>query len=565
MTRNASVLAGFVLMLAAIRLPLAAQSPETILYNGKIVTVDAAFRYAQAIAIAGGKILAVGSDAEIRKLAGETTRQIDLRGRTVIPGLADNHLHSAGGGPGVDLSRVRTLGELLEAIRARVLASKPGELVVSNSDWHEAQLKEQRLPLRRDLDTVAPENPVVVVRGGHTYILNSLALRKWEINENTPVPEGGVISRYEDGTLNGELIDAAKSYVQLPALPPKDLETRIREQQEEYRVLNAAGLTSVRHPGGPVEQYRLLEEMKKRGLLTMRVNFLLRLGGARTPQEVGERVAAWNLKPGEGDDWLRVWGVKLGVDGGFEGGLMSQPYEEPYGKGGTYKGLQTTTESTHTMTVKELSRLGWRVATHAVGDAAIGQVLRAYEAANQERSITGRRWAIEHGFLPRLDHFPLLNRLEVMISAQDHLYLAGPSLVKYWGRQRANGVTPMRTYLDHLQNKMALSGGTDAPVVPYPPLWAIYHFVTRDTMTGGVLGPDQRISREEALRVMTIHNAYLNFEEKVKGSLEPGKYADLVVLSDDIMTCPAERIRDIAVLATMVGGQFVYQNDAFQL
>jgi len=326
---------------------LAAQEPETILFNGKIVTVDADFSYAQAIAIAGGKILAVGSNAEIRRLAGSSTKQLDLHGKTVIPGLTDNHLHGVGGGPGVDLSRVETLHELLEAIQAYVLASDPGELIVSNSDWHEAQLKEQRLPLRRDLDTVSPENPVVVVRGGHEYILNSMALRKWEINENTPVPSGGGISRYDDGSLNGEVIDTAKGLVHLPPQPQKDLEAQIQDWQKAYSTLNAAGLTSVRHPGGPVEQYRMLQEMEKRGLLTMRVNFLLRLGGVKTPKELDDRIASWKVKPGEGDDWLRVWGIKLGVDGGFEGGWMTQPYEEPYGQGGTYKGLQTAPEDHH--------------------------------------------------------------------------------------------------------------------------------------------------------------------------------------------------------------------------
>jgi len=554
------LLAGWHYSAAQAQVPAA---PETILFNGKIITVDANFSYAQAVAIAGGKILAVGANDEIRKMAGTATRQLDLDGKTVIPGLADNHLHNVGGGPGVDLSRVETLQELLEAIQARVLAANPGDLIVSNGDWHEAQLKEQRLPLRRDLDTVSPENPVVVVRGGHEYILNSMALRKWEINENTPVPSGGGISRYDDGSLNGEVIDTAKGLVHLPPQPQKDLDTQIKEWQEAYSTLNAAGLTSVRHPGGPVEQYRMLQEMEKRGLLTMRVNFLLRLGGVKTPKELDDRIASWKVKPGEGDDWLRVWGIKLGVDGGFEGGWMTQPYEEPYGQGGTYKGLQTAPEDLYTMTTKELSRLGWRVASHAVGDAAIQLVLRGYEAANQVRPIVGRRWTIEHAFLPTEDQFPLMSRLDLMISAQNHLYLAGPSLVKYWGVKRASWVTPLRSYLDHLTNKMAVSAGTDSAVVPYPPLWTIYHFVTRNTITGGVLGAGQRIRREEALRLSTINNAYLNFEEKVKGSLEPGKYADLVVLSDDIMTCPEERIRDMSVLATMVGGKLVYQNKEF--
>jgi predicted amidohydrolase YtcJ len=397
--------------IAVVLLAAAQTPPETILFGGKIVTVDRNFSYAQAIAITSGKVVAVGSNQEIRKLAGPATRQIDLGGRTVIPGLADNHLHSAGGGPGVDLSRVRTMPELMAAIAARVQAAQPGDVVITNSDWHEAQLKEQRLPLRSDLDKVAPEIPVVVIRGGHEYILNSAALKKWNITRDTPELGGGSISRYENGELNGELVDAAKILVHLSAPAARDLESRIKDQQEEYRTLNAAGLTSVRHPGAPVEQYRLLKEMERRGLLTMRVNFLIRLNGVKDAAAVQKAVASWHVAPDEGDPWLRIWGVKLGIDGGFEGGWMTHPYAEPYGKGGTYSGLQLIPQATYTMIVKELNRLGWRVGTHAVGDAAIDEVLAGYEAANQDKSIAGRRWAIEHAFIPRAEQFDRINRL----------------------------------------------------------------------------------------------------------------------------------------------------------
>jgi predicted amidohydrolase YtcJ len=551
-------------VLAAVYAAVAASAQptaDTILFGGKIVTVDRNFTYAQALAIAGGKILAVGGNAEVRKLAGPETHQIDLAGKTVIPGLADNHLHSAGGGPGVDLSRARTLNELLAAIAARVKASKPEDVIVTNSDWHEAQLKEQRLPLRPDLDKVAPVNPVVVVRGGHEYILNSAALKKWNITRETPIPGGGEISRAPNGELNGELVDAAKSLVSLPPPPPKDLETRIRDQQEEYKTLNAAGLTGVRHPGAPPEQYRLLKEMERRGILTMRVSFLIRLSGVPDAAAVRKTVASWNIKPDDGDAWLRIWGVKLGVDGGFEGGFMTQPYAEPYGKGGTYRGLQLISQDNYTTIVRELNKMGWRVGTHAVGDAAIDQVLTAYEAANQEKSIKDRRWAIEHAFLPRPDHYERINRIGVLVAAQDHLYLAGPSLRKYWGDVRADRVTPMRSYLD---NNVEVSAGTDSPVVPYSPLAVIYHFVTRDTISGGVFGTSQRISREAALRLSTINNAYLNFEETTKGSLEAGKFADLVVLSGDIMTCPEQEMPRLKVLMTMVNGKVVFQDKDFR-
>jgi predicted amidohydrolase YtcJ len=206
------VMRSFFAFLAAV----AAQTPDAVYLNGKIVTVDARFSIAEAIAIRHGRFTAVGKSGEIQKLAGPSTRVIDLHGKTLVPGFEDSHLHSAGGGPGVDLSNARSFADLFTAIGERVLKSKPGDVIVSNSDWHEAQLKEQRLPLRRDLDPVSPANPVVLVRGGHEFILNSAALAKWHIIKTTVSPEGGQISRYPDGEPNGELIDRARTLVSLP-------------------------------------------------------------------------------------------------------------------------------------------------------------------------------------------------------------------------------------------------------------------------------------------------------------------------------------------------------------
>ena len=524
---------------------------DLVATGGTVLTVDADFTVAEALAVREGRVLAVGPDAEIRAFVGPDTQVIDLAGRTVVPGLADNHLHSAGGGDGVDLSRVRTMDELLGAITGRAEASGPGELVTTNSDWHEGQLREQRLPLRRDLDRAAPGNPVVVVRGGHEYILNSQALERWEITMDTPVPDGGRITRYPDGELNGELVDTAKRLVTLPERPPRDLETRIRDQIEEYRTLHAAGLTSIRHPGSSIEQFRLLEEMKRRGLLTMRVTFLMRVR-ARTAEEVDAAIDEWGLEPQAGNEWLRLGGVKLGVDGGFEGGLMREPYEEPWGQGGTYHGLRTMPQDDFNEVATQLGRRGWRVATHAVGDLAIDQVLEGYELANEVTPLAGKRWVIEHGFIPREDQFPAMNRLGLLVAGQHHLYLAGPSLEKYWGRERAEWVTPMRAYLDA---GVMVSGGTDASVVPYPPLWVLHHFVTRETISGGVFGEDQRVSVEEGLRLITHAPAFLNFEEDLKGTLERGKLADFVVLSDDPREVPADEIQ---VEMTVVGGETVF-------
>ena len=525
---------------------------DLVVLGGNILTVDPDFSVAEAMAVQGGRIQAVGSDADIRALIGSDTQVIEITGKTVVPGLADNHLHRAGGGDGVDLSRVRSMDELLGAITERAEAAGAGELVVTNSDWHEGQLREQRLPLRRDLDQAAPGNPVVVVRGGHEYILNSQALEKWEITTDTPVPDGGRITRYPDGELNGELVDTAKRLVTLPERPPRDLETRIQDQIEEYQTLHAAGLTSIRHPGSSIEQFRLLEELKRRGLLTMRVTFLMRMR-ARTADEVDAAIDGWGLEPQAGDEWLRLGGIKLGVDGGFEGGLMREPYEEPWGQDGTFHGLRTMPEEAFNEVVTRVAERGWRVATHAVGDLAIDQVLEGYEIADQTTPLAGKRWVIEHGFIPREDQFPTMNRLGLLVAGQHHLYLAGPSLEKYWGRERADWVTPMRAYLDA---GVMVSGGTDASVVPYPPLWVLHHFVTRETISGGVFGEDQRVSVEEGLRLITHNVAFLNFEEDLKGTLEPGKLADFVVLSADPREVPAD---EIEVEMTVVGGETVFE------
>jgi len=557
LTQIASGIAGliFVGVVAVGQSSAPAQAaPSLILTNGHIITVDSGFRIVEAVAIAGGTFTAVGRSADIARLAGPSTRVVDLGGKTAIPGLMDNHLHNAGGGPGVDLSRTRSLADVMSAVSARVKQTEPGGVIVSNSDWHEAQLKEQRLPLRDDLDKVAAASPVVLVRGGHEYILNSAALAHWKIDEHTKEPSGGRISRYQDGRLNGELVDTAKALVTLPKPAALTLDERVNERVAEYKKLNAAGLTTVRHPGISFDEYRLLQEIKKRGLLTMRVHVLLRPGG--DADAMTKALQDSGIHMNDGDEWLRVSGIKLMVDGGFEGGLMREPYEKPYDEGGSFRGLQTVQREPYIKTVRALNQLGWRVATHAVGDAAIDLVLDAYEAADRDRPINGQQWTIEHAFIGRPDHLPRLKKMGIAISAQNHLYLAGPSLVKYWGRERAFLTTPLRTYLDA---GLLVSAGTDSAVVPYPPLWTIYHFVTRDTLSGGVMGADQKITREEALRLSTINNARLMFDEARKGSIEPGKLADLVVLSDDIMTAPPERIRDARVLMTIVGGKVVFE------
>jgi predicted amidohydrolase YtcJ len=537
-----------------------AQAPARatlVLYNGRVLTLDGASTTTEAVAVAGERILATGGSAAMRAMATPNAELIDLAGRTLVPGLMDNHLHGAGGGPGVDLSRARSIDDVLAAVAARVKAAAPDAIVVSNSDWHEGQLREKRLPLRDDLDRVAPAHPVVLVRGGHEYIVNTAALRHWKIDERSPEPAGGRITKYPDGRLNGELVDTAKTLVSLPAPPVRSLDERIAARVAEYATLHAAGLTTVRHPGISVDDYRLLQEMRRRGLLTMRVNALLRPGGS--PAAVLAALDQSGLRDGEGDAWLRVGGVKLAIDGGFEGGLMREPYATPWDEDGRFKGLQLMPTPAFQELVLALHTRGWRLATHAVGDAAIDLVLDAYDKAHAAKPISGRRWSIEHAFIGRPDQLPRIKALGLALAVQNHLYLAGPSLVSYWGDGRAALTTPVRLYLDA---GLPVSSGTDAPVVPYPPLWTFYHFVTRDTISGGVLGAAQRITPLEALRLATVGNAWLTFEEADKGTLEAGKLADMVLLSADPLTADAATVRDARVLLTIVGGRVVYRAPA---
>jgi predicted amidohydrolase YtcJ len=234
------------------------------------------------------------------------------------------------------------------------------------------------------------------------------------------------------------------------------------------------------------------------------------------------------------------------------------PYAEPYGHGGTFYGLTLVPPAAFTAVVKEVNRLGWRAATHAVGDAALDEVLDAYEAAAAEHPIAGKRWAIEHAFVARPEQIARMKSLGVMLSVQDHLYLAAPSMARYWGRERAQEVTPLKTYFDA---GFLVVGGTDSPVVPFNPFWEIYHFNTRDTMSDGVYGADQCVqSREALLRMLTINYARLTGEDNSKGSIEPGKLADFVILLDDILTVPAKRLLTMKVSATYVGGKEVFHS-----
>ena len=533
---------------------ITSDAADLILVDGQVITLSNQ-GVVEALAIRDERIVAVGSNADIREHQGPQTHVIELAGRTVIPGLTDNHFHGIGGGDGVDLAGARSLQEVLSAISTRAEETPPGDVIITNSDWHEGQLDEQRLPYRDDLDRATQKHPIVVVRGGHEYVLNSAALAYWDIDESTQAVAGGRIGRYMDGRLNGELVDRAKGLVQLPLVPDQSLAEIQDDLVESHRILSSRGITSIRYPGASPEMYDMLLALREGGRLNIRVDFLYRGPRSGSPEVLNAVMKEW-AQPEGNDFWLRVGGVKLGVDGGFEGGLMREPYEEPWGESGMFYGLQTLPREDFLETVQVLHSAGWRVATHAVGDAAIDLVLDAYEAANSESSIASSRWVIEHGFIPRSDQFPRMKELGLAVSAQNHLYLAAPSLIEYWGEERAAWTTPVRAYLD---NGIQISLGTDSPVVPYDPWWVLHHFTTRETISGGVVGADQRISRDEALRSATKGYAYLTFSEDYRGTLAVGKLADLAITAENYLTCADPCLETMLIDVTIVGGRIVWE------
>jgi predicted amidohydrolase YtcJ len=550
---------GLALACAAASAAWTAQAPapaEVVFVNGKVFTADAQDRVFQGFAVTGDRFVAIGTNGAVRRYVGPRTTVIDLKGRFVSPGLTDDHFHNEGGGPGVDLSHVRTLGELMTTIANAAAAASPGTVIVSNSDWHEAQLREQRLPTAEELDQAAGDKPVVLVRGGHEYLLNTAALRKWNITKDTPVPAGGQISRKTSGELTGELFDEAKALVTLPRQKPVSMGDILATQ----KAVAPYGITAIRIPGAYkgdlVEAYHLMKQAGAEGKLNLRWTVYMPGFGLRSAEAARKAIESWGVGQGEGDDWVKVDGVKLIVDGGFEGGHLSKPYLEPYGQGGKFSGVTVSPPEAYTEVVRELNRRGWHVITHAVGDAGLDEVLDAYAAADKDSPIKGKRWSVEHAFVSRPEQVARLKKLDVAVSAQDHLYLAAPVLKKYWGWATASEVTPIKTYLDA---GLLVTGGTDSPVVPFNPFWNLYHMASRDTISDGVYGADQKIvSRPLLLRLVTINYAKLIGEDKTRGSIEPGKLADFAVLTDDFLTAKLEAVRDMKALSTWVGGREVY-------
>jgi len=534
---------------------------DLILYNGKVITVDEDFSIAQAVAVKDGKFIAVGKNAEVTKFAGPQTKMINLHRKTVIPGLIDSHLHqlqAATDSEAVQLIEARSISDVAAIIGAAVAAASPGAVIAASSCWHEGLLAEKRLPTRWDLDPVSPNNPVIIPRGGHVITCNSKALEMAGINASTPNPPGGTIVKDPlTGEPTGVMWERATAPVKalIPAIP---YDRKVQLLKEIMQKFNSYGITGISEPGISGDDIRAYMDVWKSNEMTVRSSLMYRMGKLDDVKFATTYYAA-----GFGDDMMRFTSFKFLGDGGVEGGRMYQPYqivpgeqEDPNYHG--YLFLPPGGKGELDSMLSLAAQRGWQVQIHCVGDEAVDTFVDAYERANAVSPIKDLRWAIMHIFLPSQQSLNKMKQLGIIATCQDHPSLLGSNQVRYWGNERAERAIPLRTLLD---NGIIFGGGTDAPVVPYDPFLSLWWMVTRNTLTAGVLGPEQAITRQEALRAYTIYSAYTQFMEDKVGSIEPGKLADLVVLSDDILTCAKDSIKDIKVLTTIVDGEIVYEGD----
>ncbi|MRX50434.1 amidohydrolase family protein [Paracoccus sp. S-4012] len=533
--------------------------PDLILHNGHIVTVDADFSTAEAVAIADGKFLMVGSDAEVLATAGAETRKIDLGGKTVIPGLFDSHLHLhyvAMQADRVPLIDCRSIADVQAAIAERTKATPKGEWIICQMGWHESLLNENRLPTRDELDEAAPDHPVFVPRGGHVGSGNSLALKAAGISEDTADPPGGLIVR-EIGSQRptGVVLESAAYMLRNALPPPPAFETEKAMLRDAMQLLNSYGIVAAMDPGLNPHQIELYDSLRQDGEVTVRTDLMYR---AYNLEDTKRAVALTDFHD---DDLLRYVGVKFMLDGGVEGALHYEPYQIVPGEQNDpeYRGLSLLPaggEPEFIEALKLVARAGMQAQTHGVGDACIDTIVRCYLAAAEDTPIRDLNWVVMHLHNPTEEVFGKIRDGGILVTAQNQSALLGANKVKWWGRPRAEWSTPIRRMLDE---GLLVGGGTDAPILPIDPFICMWWMVTRKTLQGDCLGPNQAITIREALELYTVNNARIMGVEDRRGAIEPGKLADLVVLNQNLLEVTGDAIRDTQALMTVLGGKIVHQ------
>ncbi|WP_293864582.1 amidohydrolase [uncultured Alsobacter sp.] len=514
----------------------------------------------EALAIFGDKVLAAGRDAEIAPLIGPRTRVVDLAGRLATPGLNDSHLHLISLGMTMQWvdskpEAAPTLDALLGAISARAATAQPGEWILSRG-YDQTKLDTGRHPRRDELDRAAPDHPVMLVRTcGHIAICNSAALRQAGIDETSPTPQGGLIEK-ENGRLTGLLAENAMGPVQA-AIPAPTQEDLIAGIEAGGRYLLSLGITScmdaaVGQKGG-FGEIAAYHRAKRDGRLPVRT-WLTLLGD--DGRSIVPQCHEAGLITGAGDDMLMIGAVKLFLDGSAGGrtAWMTSPY---LGDDRT-TGVWMWDDAELNRMVLDAHVKGYQLACHAIGDAAIEQLIRAYELALAAHPDPDRRHRIEHcGFSTPAQHERMVKAGIYPCPQQVFIHDFGDAYVKVLGPERALPSYPLRTWFD-LGLKPAT--GSDAPVCDPNPFPNFHAMLTRQTWKGTVMDERQRVSIEEALQAYTEHGAFAQRRESVKGRLAPGFLADVAVFSRNLLTAdPADILRDTRCDLTILGGQVVYE------
>jgi predicted amidohydrolase YtcJ len=533
-------------------------SPDLVVVNAKVHTMEAGAPTAQAFAIQGGRFVAVGTTDQIKNLSGKSTQTIDARQMTIVPGFTDCHNHAPGNtllyevlvGNPYEVEFV-TIASIVEKLRARAQQTPPGTWV-EGYFFDDTKVKDKRELDASDLDEVSMDHPVVVRhRGGHTSYYNHKALSMAGITKNTPNPPGGTYDRNGAGELSGRITDLARGAVDRVGTR-KTFTAEERQQRDRDGLAYISkqfvryGLTSVHHQGGNL---KALQEVRERGDLLHRVSF-------ETSGNVLESMITSGIATGLGDEWIRFGATsEHTVDGSFSERTMalSQPYP---GVQPPYKGNVTTTQNDLNAWVERVHRAGIQINCHANGDVAIDMMLTAVERAQKLFPRKDARPKITHCTLINEDLVRRMKALDAVPAVFTSYAYYNTDKFVFYGEDLMKRSMAFRSFLDA---GIHAAAGSDFSPGPFAPLMGIQGMVTRKGWDGTTWGANQRVTVDEALRISTLNGAYASLEESIKGSIVGGKLADFVILSDDPHTVGNEKIKDIQIVRTVVGGKTVYQ------
>jgi predicted amidohydrolase YtcJ len=532
---------------------------DLIILNARIWTVDSSQPEAQAVAILGDRIVAVGSNPKVEVWRGPHTRVFDAGGRRLLPGFNDAHVHFAEGGAqldNVELNDATSPQEFARRIRGRAAKTAKGEWVLGG-DWDETKWNPAELPTKELIDAATPETPVAVNRyDGHMVLANSLALKLAGITAQTPDPDGGVIVRDKNGNPTGGLKDAAQDML-FKALPPLTHDRRRRAVERALEHAASLGVTSVQNMNPDYADVAIYSELLDEGKLTTRIY------AAPLIPQVDDQVKI-GIRRAFGGPYLRMGAVKAYADGSL--GSATAYFFEPFDDQPGNRGLLSDEMHPVSLMRDRMMRAdaaGLQICTHAIGDAGISTILDIYTEIEKQHGSRDRRWRIEHAQHMAAKDFDRFAQLHVIASVQPyHAIDDGRWAERRIGHDRSSRTYAFRTFLDH---GVRLALGTDWNVAPLNPMLTLYAATTRATLDGKNPNgwfPEQKLTIKEAIEAYTMGSAYAEFQENEKGSITPGKLADMVLLSDDILSIDPVKIRDARVLKTWVGGKMTHDADA---